>query len=51
MPQTPQQAPPPRALYRRPGAQPALSADLRPGHPRHAAARTAQTRFTDWALI
>jgi len=50
MPQPPQQPPPSRALHRRPGAQPSLSADSRPGHPRNAAARTAQTRFTDWAL-
>ncbi len=35
----------------RPGTQPRLSADSRPGHPRNALARDAGVRFTDWGLI
>lgn len=36
---------------KRPGMAPGLSADMRPGHPRNAAAQKPVTRFTDWALI
>ncbi|WP_175546715.1 hypothetical protein [Natronohydrobacter thiooxidans] len=35
----------------RPGSQPRLSADARPGHPRNHVARDKPVRFTDWGLI
>lgn len=35
----------------RPGTQPRLSADSRPGHPRNTVAPTREVRFTDWGLI